>query len=199
MTCVWSGTEKRSGDELRQCYTTMVEDMESAIWKEPDSVEKTKSTWNTNHYKIEIGKGKFENYTGSDNSTIAIIITAISIPKPTQQPGHSWKQSPTKTPKPTKSATLGESNALTTALSYLDYSAFSRKGLIEQLVFEGYSTSEAEYAVNACGANWNEQAARMAKSYMEYSSFSKKGLIEQLEFEGFTHEQALYGVKKIGY
>lgn len=95
-----------------------------------------------------------------------------------------------------KSATSGEKNALKKAKEYLNYSAFSYTGLIEQLEYEDYSNSEATYAAKNCGADWNEQAERKAKEYLDYSSFSKAGLIEQLEYEGFTHEQAVYGVDK---
>lgn len=77
--------------------------------------------------------------------------------------------------------------------------AFSYKGLVEQLEYEGYSNEEATYAVDNCGANWNEQAAKKAESYMSYMSFSRSGLIEQLEYEGFTSKQAEYGVTAVGY
>ena len=70
---------------------------------------------------------------------------------------------------------------------------FSKKGLIRQLEFEGYSTTEATYAVNNCGANWNEQAVRVAKNYLNTMGFSKQGLIDQLIFEGFTDDEATYG------
>lgn len=95
--------------------------------------------------------------------------------------------------------TMGERNALESAKSYLKYSAFSYSGLIDQLEYEGYSKAEATYAVDHCGADWNEQAALSAASYLKSSSFSKQGLIDQLEFEGFTHAQAVYGVEKNGY
>jgi Host cell surface-exposed lipoprotein len=89
----------------------------------------------------------------------------------------------------------GQENARQQAESYLDYSAFSRKGLIEQLEFEGYSTADATYAVDNVTVDWNEQAALKAKDYLDYSSFSRSGLIEQLIFEGFTRAQAEYGVR----
>lgn len=95
--------------------------------------------------------------------------------------------------------TLGQENALKSAKEYLDYSAFSYKGLVEQLEYEGFTTEEATYGVDNCQANWNEQAAKCAKEYLDYSSFSRQGLIEQLEYEGFTHEQAIYGVESVGY
>lgn len=92
------------------------------------------------------------------------------------------------------SITLGEKNALASAKQYLAIMAFSYDGLVEQLEYEGYSNSEAVYAANNCGADWNEQAKIMAQNYMSIMPFSKEGLIEQLEFEGFTHEQAVNGV-----
>lgn len=98
-----------------------------------------------------------------------------------------------------KAPTLGEKNALEKAHSYLSFSAFSKEGLIKQLNFEGFSAEEAQYAVDNCGADWNEQAALKAKSYLDFTSFSRSGLIKQLEFEGFTTEQAEYGATAVGY
>lgn len=103
------------------------------------------------------------------------------------------------TDKPQFSTTTGERNALSSAKGYLEIMAFSRGGLIEQLEYEGYTTSEAIYAVDHCGANWKDQAVKSAKAYLEIMSFSRSGLIEQLEYEGFTHEQAIYGVTMNGY
>ena len=84
------------------------------------------------------------------------------------------------------------------AADYLDYSAFSRTGLIKQLEFEKYSTGDATWAVDRVTVDWNEQAAKKAKSYLEYRSFSRAGLIDQLVYEGFTPAQAEYGVSKTG-
>ncbi len=89
-------------------------------------------------------------------------------------------------------------NALESAESYLDSSSFSRSGLIEQLEYEGYSTADATYAVEAIAPNWNKEAAESAKSYLDGSSFSRSGLIEQLEYEGYSHQQAEYGVSRAG-
>lgn len=94
------------------------------------------------------------------------------------------------------SPSYGEQNALATAKSYLDFTAFSYSGLIEQLEYEGFSHSEAKYAADHCGADWNEQAEKSVQQYLDFMSFSRHGLIEQLEYEGFTHNQAVYGVEK---
>ncbi len=81
---------------------------------------------------------------------------------------------------------------------YLDYSAFSASGLIEQLEYEDFSHEDAEYAVFVLDVDWNEQAAKSAAEYLDYSSFSRSGLIDQLLYEGFTPEQAEYGVSTTG-
>ena len=88
-------------------------------------------------------------------------------------------------------ATMGESNALRSAGSYLSFSAFSYEGLIDQLEFEEYTTEEATYAADNCGADWKEQALKSAKNYLSFSAFSYTGLIDQLEFEGFTNEEII--------
>lgn len=105
----------------------------------------------------------------------------------------------TETATSTTTPTLGESNALSKAYSYLNYSAFSYTGLIKQLEYEGYTTAEATYAVDNCGADWYEQAVAKAESYLNYTSFSRSGLIGQLEYEGFTTDQATYAVGQVGY
>lgn len=97
-----------------------------------------------------------------------------------------------------KEPTIGQKNALRSAKNYLDVMAFSYSGLIKQLEFEKYSHSDAVYAADNCGANWNEQAVKSAKNYLDVMSFSRDGLIDQLKFEGFTHEQAVYGVEQNG-
>lgn len=94
--------------------------------------------------------------------------------------------------------TIAKLNALRSAANYLSFAAFSYTGLIRQLEYEGYSTEEATYAADNCGADWNEQAAKSARNYLSIMGFSRSGLITQLKYEGFTHEQAVYGVEKNG-
>lgn len=94
--------------------------------------------------------------------------------------------------------TVSQQNALRSADQYLDYTAFSRSGLIGQLEFEGYSTEDATWGVDRAGADWNEQAALSAQNYLDYTSFSRSGLIDQLIFEGFSPAEAEYGVSTTG-
>lgn len=100
---------------------------------------------------------------------------------------------------PTPQISAGQLNALSSAHDYLDVMPFSYTSLIEQLEYEGYTTEEATYAADNCGADWNEQAALSAQSYLDTMSFSRSGLIDQLLYEGFTQEQAEYGVTSVGY
>lgn len=93
---------------------------------------------------------------------------------------------------------LGQKNALASAKNYLSFAAFSRDGLIHQLEYEQYSAEDATFAVDNCGADWNEQAVAKAKNYLDTSAFSYSGLIKQLEYEKFTSEQATYGVDNCG-
>lgn len=95
--------------------------------------------------------------------------------------------------------TLGMKNALGRAGSYLNYTSFSKKGLKEQLEYEGFSSSEANYAVNNVVVDWNAQCADKAQRYLNYSSFSRQRLKEQLEYEGFTPSEVAYGLQAVGY
>ena len=73
--------------------------------------------------------------------------------------------------------TMGERNALGSTKQYLSVMGFSYSGLMKQLeAFDRYSHEEAKYAVENCGADWNEQAVRSAKNYLSVMPFSRKGL-----------------------
>ena len=159
-------------------------------------------------------------------AAVAVVTTGCTVPEDTNSKGtyasqrnhkpdttpateKKSKAAPTveKTPKsaPTvkqqdqaPAETAAQENARRSAGDYLDYSAFSRSGLIDQLKFEGYSVNDATYGADAVHANWKQQAAASAKDYLDYSSFSRSGLIDQLKFEGYSQAQATYGVNKAG-
>ena len=108
------------------------------------------------------------------------------------------KSMPTITNIPLPKVSVSQKQASLMAKEYLDYSAFSRSGLIKQLEYEGFSKEDATYGVDTSNVDWMEQASLMAKEYLEYSAFSRSGLISQLQYEGFTIEQATYGVDSVG-
>jgi hypothetical protein len=136
-------------------------------------------------------------------ATAAVLAVGCGSTGTSSDPQHSKQPAPAFTPAAASepevkesSETADQRNARETAESYLDYSAFSREGLIHQLEYEGYSHADAIYGVDAVSPDWYEQAAKSAKSYLEYSSFSRSSLVEQLEYEGFTRAQAEYGVQR---
>jgi hypothetical protein len=95
--------------------------------------------------------------------------------------------------------TQSQSNAVTAAKAYLNYDAFSRTGLINQLQYEKFSAADATYAADTVSPDYNAQAARTAKKYLAYSStFSHQSLVDQLVYDGYTSAQAEYGVSQVG-
>ena len=156
----------------------------------------------------KIYKGEFINGTPSSTVSILSELTDTDSMQETLTESIAAEATVPETeeahlPKPpevtTADITMGMRNALNKAHDYLNFSAFSYSGLIEQLEYEGFSTEEATFAVDSCGADWNEQAAKKAQDYLKLSSFSRSGLIDQLKYEGFTNEQAEYGASAAGY
>lgn len=131
--------------------------------------------------------------------------TRPAAPKPTSTWTPSPRPEPTVEPEPTPTSepepelTTGQRNAVRSARNYLSFMGFSRSGLIDQLKYEGYSTSDAEFAVDHIDPDWNEQAAKTAQNYIDIMPFSRSSLIDQLIFEGYTREQAEYGATQVGY
>ena len=129
------------------------------------------------------------------------IMNSITITEPVESTTEATTEATTE-PEPEETteaepeATTGQLNALDKALDYLDYTAFSKKGLRSQLEYEGFKDAEIDYAIENCGADWKEQAVKKAKEYLDFTSFSKEGLIDQLEYDGFTEKQAKYGADK---
>lgn len=134
-------------------------------------------------------------------TTTTTTTTTNAAPTTTTTAAPTTTTPPTTAPPPPPTAppiSPSQSNARRSASSYLEYTAFSRSGLIEQLEYEGFPRAEAEWAVDDLNPDWNEQAAKKAATYLEYTAFSRSGLIEQLLYEGFTQGQAEYGVSTTG-
>ncbi len=73
------------------------------------------------------------------------------------------------------------------AKNYLEYTAFSRKGLIEQLEYDDFSTEDATFAVDHITVDWNEEGSEVCEKLISTTQPSPvAGLIEQLEYYGFT-------------
>lgn len=94
--------------------------------------------------------------------------------------------------------TASQRNACRAAANYLAVMPFSHSGLVGQLEYEGYSSDDATYAADNCGADWFVQAEKAATNYVDLMPFSRQGLIDQLIYEGYTEEQAVHGVDHVG-
>lgn len=88
----------------------------------------------------------------------------------TQNLNPNMKTTTCRIPRPWERGTQ-----LKKAQDYLDFTAFSYTGLIDQLEFEGYTYQEALYGVDNCGADWNEQAAKRRRSIWNSWHFPDKG------------------------
>jgi len=116
-----------------------------------------------------LSSGEFDevaqNFVDGSCDVITAASSALTQLMETQQPasqewvifyeGQGWfdRFVPTTTVAPTTTVTesVGKRNAREKAARYLEYSAFSRSGLIDQLEFEGFTRTQAEYGVNAVG------------------------------------------------
>ncbi len=135
---------------------------------------------------------------GQSIETEAAQPTETKAAEPTET--KAAEPTPSAAPSPTEAElTLGQSNAVDKAESYLRFLPFSRAGLITQLEFDKFSTEDATFAVDHITVDWNEQAAKKAQSYLDTMSFSRDQLAEQLEFEKFTPEQIAAGLAAVGY
>jgi hypothetical protein len=94
---------------------------------------------------------------------------------------------------------MEQQQAIGKAETYISAMAFSRQGLINQLVHDGFAEADAEFAVTQIAPDWDEQAARKAQEYLSVLDFSRQGLIDQLTHDGFTGSQAEAGVGAVGF
>lgn len=93
------------------------------------------------------------------------------------------------------SLTTEQQQAVEKANDYLDFTNFSKKGLIKQLAYDGFSSRDATVAVNSMKVDYNVQATKKGVSYLQLTAFSKAGLVRQLKYDGFTNTQAKLGAE----
>lgn len=187
MKCPNCGTEVGDAKFCTECGTPMKSDVKRYSQPEPEK-EKPKKKKGLGCFTVIIFVLIFW-----------IIVVASGGDRESVTTGTASRTPSVSASSETSNLTMGQKNALRSAENYLNSIAFSHDGLIHQLEYEGYSTEDATYAADNCGADWNEQAAKRAKNYLNTMSFSRSGLIQQLEYEGFTPSQAEYGVSANGY
>lgn len=89
--------------------------------------------------------------------------------------------------------------ALRSAENYLEFMAFSKQGLYDQLIFEQHSPEAAQYAVDTIDADWNQQALKSARFYRESMAMSHGAIYDQLtsEAEGYTASEAQFAIDNL--
>jgi hypothetical protein len=98
--------------------------------------------------------------------------------------------------------TTAQQQAVDAARGYLGLGqGFSDQGLLQQLTSSagsGFSTSDAEFAINYLNPNWDQQSLDAARGYLGLGQgFSDQGLLQQLTSSaggGFTQAQAEFAI-----
>jgi hypothetical protein len=130
------------------------------------------------------------------DSTTAASSPASPAAAPSSAAASSAPSTPTAPTSP--SMTGAQQQAVDAAQSYLsEGQGFSEQGLLGQLTSSagnGFSKSDAKFAINYLDPNWDKQAVDAANGYLsEGQGFSEQGLLQQLTSgagDGFTEVQA---------
>jgi hypothetical protein len=139
------------------------------------------------------------NRTAAASSTTA----AGSPASPTAAVSASGPNSPAAPVSPPMTAS--QQQAVDAAQSYLsEGQGFSRQGLLQQLTSNngnGFSNTDAEFAISDLNPDWDQQAVDAAQSYLsEGQGFSQQGLLQQLTSSsgaGFTEAQAEHAINSL--
>jgi len=185
---------------------------EDGVWREVPKGEEPKKNWFLRHKVITgiggvvlamvvikgVAGGGDETSTVADTAAKAVATQEADAPK-------AEEEAPAEEPvEEEPSGTVAQENALRAAQDYLDFSGFSKAGLIDQLSSEygdGFDKADAEWAVSQLDVDWNEQAVRVAEDYLEFQGFSRAGLIDQMSSDygdKFTKKQATYAADAVG-
>ena len=190
-----------AGAQINNSDRMKVERELSSITNKPDTTRPPKASAPNGSTKLDMTRPP---KVRAPNSSAKLDMIP---PLKASAPNGSTKLDMTRPPKvraPNSSAKLDmtrpQANALRSAKDYLEYSGYSRKGLIEQLhECDDYIVSDATVAVDSLNIDWKEQAVKSAKDYLEYSGYSCKGLIEQLhECDDYSLSEATYGAEQAG-
>jgi hypothetical protein len=134
--------------------------------------------------------------------------TAASSPaSPAEAPSSAAASSAPSTPAAPASPSMtgAQQQAVDAAEDYLSGGqGFSDQGLLNQLTSsygDGFSKSDAEFAINYLNPNWDQQAVDAAQGYLGGGQgFSDQGLLQQLTSSagnGFTEAQAEYAINSL--
>ena len=141
------------------------------------------------------------NNTNKEVSKVEVTQEPIATPEVTPEPTETPEEKEAReTREFLESLPIDRRAAVESALNYISCMPFSTSGLYEQLLFEGFSEQDSEFAVNCLNIDYDQMCYEKAISYItNIGGFSKQSLIDQLVYEGFTEEQAKKAVKRLGY
>ena len=74
----------------------------------------------------------------------------------------------------------------------------SKKRIYEMLIFEGFNSDAAQYAINHLQADYKANALATAREYRKNAHLSKTEIYERLTFKKFTKEEANYAIQHLG-
>ena len=92
------------------------------------------------------------------------------------------------------------SAALKTAQAY-NRIHLSKKRIYEMLIFEGFNSDTAQYAINHLQADYKANALAKARGYRKHNNFSKTKIYDWLtspSIDKFTKEEADYAIQHLG-
>jgi hypothetical protein len=118
-------------------------------------------------------------------------------PKVEEAPAPVSRDAPVVTASP--SETEGQFLARQDAVYYWADSWYSRTGLINWLMYLGYTYEDSVYGTDSIGTDWTYDAYLGAKELIAEYYYSRIGLIMDLEAEGFTLNEAVSGVDQLGH
>jgi hypothetical protein len=139
-----------------------------------------------------------QNIQSRDSGEMAGAATGAS---PGNQPENGGTPAETKTAAPTQSVALtpkktettDRRNARKSAEDYLGCLSFSRSGLINQLLHEGFSQAEAVFAVDEADVNLDLHAVG-SEGYSNYSASFGRSKVDQILYEGYAEPAAEHGL-----
>ena len=148
-----------------------------------------------------VSNGVKSDNTNKEVTKIEATQEPIAIPEVTPAPTETPEERVEREIREFRnSLPIEKRSAIEMAQSYLSTMPFSPSGLYDQLLYEGFSEEDSQFAIDHLIVDWDEMCYETAVSYVtNIGGFSKKSLIHQLEYDGFTKKQAKKAVKRLGY
>ena len=148
-----------------------------------------------------VSDGVKSDNTNKEVTKIEATQTPIATPEVTPAPTETPEERVEREIREFRdSLPIEKRSAIEMAQSYLSCMPLSPSGLYDQLLYEGFSEEDSQFAIEHLIVDWDEMCYETAVSYVtNIGGFSKKSLTHQLVYEGFTKKQAKKAVKRLGY